>query len=383
MICPYYLPGHKAGGALRTLVNMVEVLGEELDFFVVTLDRDHTERQPYPDVTYDRWNQVGKAQVRYLRGGFSPGILRRLVEDVSPEVTYLNSAFARSAVRVLALRRSRLWPLGPVVVAPEGEFSPSALAFKRKKKAAFLRAAAGVGLYDGVVWKASSAEEKANVERLIGPEATVHVAPNVPTLALLAEGEAASSAVKKCGAARLLYLSRVSPVKNLDFLLRVLVRVNGSIDLDVVGAVDDDAYWASCQESWARLPCSVRAEYRGAVASAEVPKLMRESHFFVLPTLGENFGHVVFEALASGCPPLVSDKTPWRDLTRQKAGWDVPLDEDAWAQTLQGCVDMGEGEYREMSDAARRLAVAWPGDSGLIDANRALFRYSGESGRAR
>ena len=36
----YYLPGYKGGGALRTIVNLVQHLGEEFDFWIVTRDRD-------------------------------------------------------------------------------------------------------------------------------------------------------------------------------------------------------------------------------------------------------------------------------------------------------------------------------------------------------
>ena len=47
---------------------------------------------------------------------------------------------------------------------------------------------------------------------------------------------------------------------------------------------------------------------------------------FFFPTLGENYGHVIYEALDSGCPVLISDQTPWRGLSEVGAGWDLPLD---------------------------------------------------------
>jgi glycosyltransferase involved in cell wall biosynthesis len=45
----------------------------------------------------------------------------------------------------------------------------------------------------------------------------------------------------------------------------------------------------------------------------------------VLPTLGENFGHAIFESLAAGRPVLISDQTPWRNLKQDFAGWDIAL----------------------------------------------------------
>jgi glycosyltransferase involved in cell wall biosynthesis len=46
----------------------------------------------------------------------------------------------------------------------------------------------------------------------------------------------------------------------------------------------------------------------------------------VLPTLGENFGHAIFEALSAGRPVLISNQTPWHNLASQKIGWDISLD---------------------------------------------------------
>ena len=40
----YYLPGYKAGGPIRTLANMVDRLGDEFQFKIVTLDRDFGDR---------------------------------------------------------------------------------------------------------------------------------------------------------------------------------------------------------------------------------------------------------------------------------------------------------------------------------------------------
>jgi hypothetical protein len=44
----YYLHGFRAGGPVRMIVNMVEHLGDEFEFRVVTSDRNVRDCSPYP-----------------------------------------------------------------------------------------------------------------------------------------------------------------------------------------------------------------------------------------------------------------------------------------------------------------------------------------------
>jgi len=62
----YYLPGYKAGGPIRTLANMVDKLGDEFQFKIVTADRDFDDTKPYRGIKLDGWNSLGKADVCYM-----------------------------------------------------------------------------------------------------------------------------------------------------------------------------------------------------------------------------------------------------------------------------------------------------------------------------
>jgi len=83
-------------------------------------------------------------------------------------------------------------------------------------------------------------------------------------------------------------------------------------------------------------------------------------HFLVLPSLGESFGHVIVEALAAGCPLIISDTTPWQRLEEKGIGWDIPLDDvGRWREILNLCLNMDDVTYRKMSLNARRFIEAW------------------------
>ena len=66
-------------------------------------------------------------------------------------------------------------------------------------------------------------------------------------------------------------------------------------------------------------------KYMGIVKHERVGEVFAEHDLFLLPSLGENYSHVTCEALSAGCPVLISDRTPWRNLQQKGVGWDVPL----------------------------------------------------------
>ncbi|MBK6775958.1 MAG: hypothetical protein IPG74_08995 [Flavobacteriales bacterium] len=54
----WYSPGFKAGGPVRSMVNMVDHLRDRVDFHIVTSDTEYTEDKPYPGIKPDRWTTL-------------------------------------------------------------------------------------------------------------------------------------------------------------------------------------------------------------------------------------------------------------------------------------------------------------------------------------
>ena len=68
----YYLPGFKSGGPVRSMANMVAHLVDDVQFYIVTSDRDLGDDSPYPEVVNDgEWVDVANARVLYLKKGLS------------------------------------------------------------------------------------------------------------------------------------------------------------------------------------------------------------------------------------------------------------------------------------------------------------------------
>ena len=362
IICDYYLPGFESGGALRTLVNMVDRLGDRFDFRIVTRDHDGPlDRTPYTNVKIGEWNRVGNADVFYLSRDHIHGKrLTELIVEVTPDAIYLNSFFSRLTVLVLTLRKlRRIKPL-PVILAPEGEFSPGALKLKAPKKQLYIRAAKLLLLFNDLSWKAACDTESNEIQNVLGKGIDIRVAPNMPPRMIYAEFDQAAKPAKASGQARLVFLSRFMRKKNFNWLLEPLRSVTGDVSIDIYGTLEDEDYWTECRRIADTLPANITIEAKGPVRHEKVAATLSKYHFFILPTLGENFGHVFIEALASGCPLIISDTTPWRNLADSGIGWDLPLDAaDKWIAVLNECARMGNDEYQKRSANARAFAVDW------------------------
>lgn len=368
----YYLPGYRGGGPIRTISNLVDHLGHLFDFSIVTRDRDLGDDHAYRGVRADTWQGRGNSRVFYRSGRRRLRQWVQLLRETPHDLLYLNSVFSRTTVVLLILRRLRAIPSRPTILAPRGELSPGAVNLKRRRKRWFLEIAQRLGLFDGLVWQASSDLERAEIlHALRGNAMHVAVAVDLPPRM---QGGLPSRREKTPGEARIAFVSRLVRKKNLHFALDVLAHVEGRIVFDIYGPREDARYWSQCADLLESLPSHVTATYRGDVEPAVVSELFTQYDLFLFPTLSENFGYVILEALTGGCPVLVSDTTPWRNLRERMAGWDVSLREpERFVSILRQVVAMDPAEHRRWSEGASALARAVSNDENAVKASRLLL----------
>ena len=375
----HYLPGYKGGGPIRTVASLVEALGGEFEFLLVTQDRDLGCEAPYPSIVVNTWLQVGKAKVCYLSPDkLTCSYLRQLIRDTPYDVLYLNSFFSiHFGILPLLLHRLGAIPARPIIVASRGQFSPGALQLKSLKKRAYLAFFKTLRLHDKMLWQVSSLHEQEDMLKAFGydrcgdTQLNIVVAPNLPDIQSL---PVQSTHPKKSGTLRTIFLSRISPMKNLAGALELLNKVEGNIEFDIYGPLEDTSHWGLCQRLIQQLPATVQVRYQGMVTHDVVMPTMAQYDLFFMPTLGENYGHVIIEALAAGCPVLISDQTPWRNLEELGVGWDIPLDQpERFTEALQRCVDMSSEEMAGYSARARAYAEQTLTDTMAVQQNRDLF----------
>jgi glycosyltransferase involved in cell wall biosynthesis len=153
--------------------------------------------------------------------------------------------------------------------------------------------------------------------------------------------------------------------------------------LEIIGPVDDRRYWTECRSIIEKLPPNISVSMLGAMDNASALERLTKAHFFVLPTLSENFGYVCIEALSAGCPLIISDRTDWNWVEDAGAGWAIPLeDRSAWSGRLLEVVAQTRGDYARMSSDARNIAVKWLEEPKLEAATAELFDFAIGCGRS-
>lgn len=335
----FYKPSFKAGGPVKTIANMVDQL-KSLKFSILTRYRDLGDSEPFPNLQFNQWQNVDGAQVFYAtHDQLTIKQIATLIQHTKFDVLYLNSYFDPVfTIKPLIAQRLGLIKSCPIVLAPRGEFSPGALAIKFFKKKLYIKFASLLGLYRNIIWQASSDFEAQDIIAALNiAPSSIFIAKNLPPKVSVDTADLNLEANELC---KVVFLSRISPKKNLDFALQAIRKVNRSLVFDIYGPIEDDEYWQVCSRLIQQLPNNIQVNYRGTVTPDQVANVFSGYDLFFFPTRGENYGHVIAESLSAGTPVLLSDQTPWQDLAKDNLGWDLPLEMDSFVAKIEEVAQM-------------------------------------------
>lgn len=371
-----YIPGFKGGGPIKSISELTNAIGGELDFRVLTLDRDLGDSHPYPNVRPLTWQAVGKASVLYMPPRmfrFLP--LLKILRSHTSDILYLNSFFNfRTSILPLILVKLGLIHYRKVILAPRGEFSPNALLQRRLKKKLFLFVSRVTRLHRGLTWQASSRREMGHIKDTLGiPESCIVEAPNLSSGDTEESKVVSTNGPREPGPLRVVFLSRISPFKNLDFLLTAMSRSREPIEFTIYGPIECDKHWRACNALIASLPEHIKVYYRGEVPSDKVAETFGKHDVFFFPTKGENFGHVIHESLSAGTCVVVSDQTPWHE-TNEYGISVLPIDShDRWRLELEKWARFTPNDLVNARLAAISTLTAHQEERQATERNRLLF----------
>lgn len=331
-----FLPGKKYGGPPVSVDNFCSLLKGNVECFIVTHNHDMGEKTPYENLK-PGWNERENTKVLYLTDkDYCATSFEKVISDIKPDYLYLQGLFQSCVYSCLRLaKKHRI----KVVLAPRGELCAGA--FKKKyKKLPYIYILRLGKLLNNVHFQSTSEEETDAIQKYLGVDKDrVHLLTNIPSI----PKHQVAHPLKNAGSCRLVFISRILWKKNLLSALKSLKRVQGDVIFDIYGPKEDEGYWKECEEVISTMPSNVRVEYKGVLSHEDIHDAFSQYDAFLFPTLSENYGHVIAEALVSGCIPVISDQTPWNDLNEHNAGWAIPLDdEEGYKNAIHEIIEMDE-----------------------------------------
>lgn len=336
----YYPPAYLAGGPPRSVAALVDAVSSEYETSVLTSSRDldgtrvHSALRERSEADL----HLADSPITFARS------LWRLTSGGTGTLhvnSFFDRTFGLSAILLGLFLRQR------VIVAPRGELSPGALSIRPVRKRLTLTVLRWTRVLALCEWHATSAEEMADITQIVGEKAKSHLAPIVRELPPQPEPPATSDDV------RIVFYSRVAPKKNLLAAIEAVRRLE-SATLTVIGPVDDESYADRCRKAAKDAGIGHRVDFAGAIRPEHTIDELAGFDLFILPTLGENFGHVIFESLAAGTPVLISETTPWSNVATVGAGYVIGADDiDGYVQAIERWRRLTADEQLQMRARAR------------------------------
>lgn len=315
-----YLPGYCGGGPTQSVKNLVEALSDEFKFYIFTANHDLGVNEPYENVDTDKWNKYGEVNIFYSSDQNKSRNLKQIFKQQNFSLIFLNSFFSTDTIRILILRKQLKFDT-PIVLMPRGELSKGALNIKKPKKVSYIRLAKIFGLLDRIHYLSTAEDEHDQIQKLLETD-KVHKVSNIPNTE-----KKISLNTKEEGKLKVVFLSRITQKKNLDYALETLNHCKGNIYFDIYGTIEEKSYWERCKKIIANLPDNITVNYKGELPNEKVISTLSNYDLFYFPTKSENYGHVISEALQASIPILISDQTPWKNLAEKKYGWEFELKE--------------------------------------------------------
>ena len=367
ILTEWFYPAYKAGGPITSLLNLAKTISDKVNVTVITSAYDLGDKKILDNIITDVWHKQNGIRIKYFT---NPKDAADEIEKRDYDFIYLNSMFSPAFTIKPLLKAKKNNLLGKIILAPRGMLASGALSLKPFKKKIFLVYFRLSGIHKKILFHATSNQEIDDIKNIFGKNTRIKFIPNIPDK----PWSSLNKSLKIARELKLISISRIAPEKNILFLLRLFKNINFNVKLDIYGMIRTQEYLIECNKIIGTLPHNVNVNINGDIHPTLLKDKLNGAHFFILPTLGENFGHAIYEALSSGTPVIISDKTPWRDLEFKNAGWDISLaDKEKFIEVLNKCYEMDNEEYKKWSNGAFNYAKKYYEENNVTEKYLEMF----------
>jgi len=340
LVFSFYPPAYIAGGPVRSIEAIIEYTGNDVKYLVYSKDKfnscsdkinfDYNLNNPRI-LTYEHLSLIG---------------MFKLMRKYHFKYIYLNSFFSFNQVLYSVVCS---WIFGvKIVISIRGQIEDGAMLNSSKKKIYifFFRI-----FFKNSISKfhSTSISETSNISKKL--KVSSYKIIQISNLRKIITSHVLPFSLKTSdNCFKFVFYSRIVPKKNLLHLLNLLYSSNlKSVRLDIYGNIEDVSYWQKClkviQENEHNK--SIMVTYRGIIDDTNLYEVLSQYYVFIFPTLSENFGHVIIEALMSGIPILVNDTTPFsNDIIKYNIGHVIDFNDSiAFYSALKSYINMNKEDY--------------------------------------
>ncbi|WP_047551036.1 glycosyltransferase family 4 protein [Psychroserpens sp. Hel_I_66] len=363
----WYRPGYKAGGTITAFGNFVDYLEKDFNFKIVTRNTDYGDDQPFSSIVSNKWIKTGNTNSYYIsQSQLSSKTIKNIIKTTEYDILYVNGMFSfYFSILPIAFSKGK-----KTIVNPHGMLSSQAFSVKPLKKTIFLKIFNTFKVYKNIIFHAANTEEASMINDKIKICNAIKVANQFPR-------KIKNTVAKKNilnDPIRLVNVARIAQEKGTLKMIEALQNIQAEIILDIYGPVYDQEYWEKCKNAVNKLPKHVTVNHKGFIDSELVLEVIKGYDFFILLSEGENFGHSILEALSVGCPVIISNNTPWKDLKLKSIGWNVDINSNKEIENVfDEIFNMNEDSYKEMVKQSFIFAKNFSEDKELLNHNKNLF----------
>ncbi|MEO8202478.1 MAG: glycosyltransferase [Betaproteobacteria bacterium] len=370
-VVPTYFPATRYGGpivAVHGLCSALAARGHDVQVLTTNVDGKGESGVPLGVPVLRDGVSVRYFPVPFARRTYwSPGMAaaaRAMIGQT--DIVHLHSIFLWPTW--MAARTARHAGV-PYVCSPRGMLEKSLIRRKsRWAKALWIALVERRNLESAAAVHATSEREAAELVRFGFDLPRIAVIPNGVDLRVPESSGSAAPDWLACippGAPLVTFLGRINWKKGLDRLVPAMAALPSAYL--VVAGPDDEGERKALEALAARIGVRSRVIFPGPVHGWDKQALLRRSVALVLPSLSENFGNVVLEAMAASIPVVIAPQVGLAKLVRDAgAGIVVDGSVDSIAAALQSI--LGSPSLGTQMGARGRAAAESAFDWGTVAA---------------
>lgn len=244
----------------------------------------------------------------------------------------------------------------PYVINPRGDTEVTRInynKFKKIKKHIVWRLY-GKKVVDNAACIITTSEQERDSIRILGSKVPIAIIPNGIELDVFPKEVVHNHGKKKV----LLFLSRVNPIKGIEYLIDAWNKLPKTLrsdwELHIAGNSDPEEYITILEERVVSLGLKDSIKFVGPITGEAKIRMYQDSNLFILPTLNENFGNVVAEAMMCECPVITTKNAPWSCLDEYKCGWWIDLSVDNLVYSLIEAMSLSDEERHKLGRISRQ-----------------------------